>query len=47
MVSVGPPLLASPLESSAMLVSLTLSPIVSPLAPVLVPKAHEASSEIL
>lgn len=47
MVSVGPPLFASPPGSSARLLSLTLSPMVSPLTPVLLPKPHEASSEIL
>ncbi len=43
-MSVGPPLFCSPLGSSS---GRTLSPIVSLLSPVLVPKAHEPSSEIL
>ena len=38
---------AMPPESSARLLSLTPSPMVFPLAAVLVPKAQEASSEIL
>jgi hypothetical protein len=44
MVSVGPPLFCSPLVSSN---GRTLSPMVSPLSPVLLPKPHEPSSEIL
>jgi hypothetical protein len=42
-VSVGPPLFCSPLVSNN---GMMLSPIASPLAPVLLPKPHEASSEI-
>ncbi len=46
MVSVGPPFFAR-LEARFRLTSVTLSPIVSPLAAVLLPKPQEASSEIL
>src|ERR1700740_1464566 len=47
MVWVGPPLFWSPFGSSARLVSLTLSPIVSPLAAMLFPNPQVPSSEML
>jgi hypothetical protein len=47
MVSVGPPLFAKPLGSSAMLASVTLSPMVWLLAAVLLPKLQLASSAML
>jgi hypothetical protein len=46
MVLVGPPLLADPPGWSARLPSLTLSPIVSPLAAVLLPNPQVLSSEM-